>query len=74
MPTDIFAGVTHGNHRSVNLLQRLGFRAVAEFETYTRFHRWLDPAEPSLSGKLLHDRDGRVDLAEHEGTDPETCP
>jgi len=37
--TDIFAGVTHGNERSVKLLQRLDFRAIERFESYTRFHR-----------------------------------
>ncbi|KQN72852.1 GNAT family N-acetyltransferase [Devosia sp. Leaf64] len=36
--TDIFAGVTHGNDRSVALLRRLGFDAIKQFETYTRFH------------------------------------
>lgn len=35
--TDIFAGVTHGNTRSVSLLERLGFENVAEFEHYDRF-------------------------------------
>ncbi|MET8567593.1 GNAT family protein [Streptomyces sp. NPDC004783] len=35
--TDIFAGVTHGNAKSVALLERLGFGPVAEFEDYTRF-------------------------------------
>jgi RimJ/RimL family protein N-acetyltransferase len=42
--TDIFAGVTHGNHHSVALLQRLGFQPVTDFDTYTRFHLRLDPA------------------------------
>lgn len=37
--TDIFAGVTHGNERSVALMRRLGFDAIEQFETYTRFHR-----------------------------------
>jgi len=37
--TDIFAGVTHGNDRSVALLRRLGFDAIEQFEAYTRFHR-----------------------------------
>jgi RimJ/RimL family protein N-acetyltransferase len=41
--TDIFAGVTHGNCRSVALLRRLGFQPVAGFDTYTRFHLGLDP-------------------------------
>ncbi|MEV4889062.1 GNAT family N-acetyltransferase [Nonomuraea sp. NPDC055795] len=36
--TDVFAGVTHGNDRSVAVLERLGFGAVADFERYTRFH------------------------------------
>ena len=36
--TDIFAGVTHGNERSVALLTRLGFCDVAQFDNYTRFH------------------------------------
>ncbi|MFJ8588956.1 GNAT family N-acetyltransferase [Streptomyces sp. NPDC093595] len=35
--TDLFAGVTHGNDRSVALLSRLGFEPVADFEDYTRF-------------------------------------
>ncbi|MGA4843883.1 GNAT family N-acetyltransferase [Streptomyces sp. G45] len=36
--TDVFAGVTHGNTRSVALLTRLGFEQVADFADYTRFH------------------------------------
>jgi RimJ/RimL family protein N-acetyltransferase len=39
--TELFAGVTHGNARSVALLARLGFKPVANFETYTRFHLGL---------------------------------
>ncbi|MBI4941660.1 MAG: GNAT family N-acetyltransferase [Actinobacteria bacterium] len=39
--TDVFAGVTHGNERSVALLRRLGFVEAARFERYTRFHRRL---------------------------------
>ena len=39
--TDIFAGVTHDNARSIQLLQRLEFRAIERFETYTRFHRGM---------------------------------
>lgn len=35
--TEIYAGVTHGNTKSVAVLQRLGFERVAEFDTYTRF-------------------------------------
>ncbi|MFI6293544.1 GNAT family N-acetyltransferase [Nonomuraea sp. NPDC050790] len=35
--TEVFAGVTHGNLRSVAVLERLGFGVVAEFERYTRF-------------------------------------
>ncbi|WP_309141795.1 GNAT family N-acetyltransferase [Streptomyces griseicoloratus] len=35
--TDIFAGVTHGNDKSVALLRRLGFEPVADFEEYTRY-------------------------------------
>lgn len=34
--TDVYAGVTHGNIASVNLLQRLGFTPVAQFDTHTR--------------------------------------
>ena len=34
---DIWAGVTHGNHRSVALLGRLGFEWVAELDRHTRF-------------------------------------
>jgi RimJ/RimL family protein N-acetyltransferase len=36
--TDVFAGVPHGNERSVALLTRLGFCDVARFDNYTRFH------------------------------------
>jgi len=46
--TDIFAGVTHGNHRSVALLKRLGFRPVADFATYTRFHLSLNSTTPAI--------------------------
>ncbi|GIG63277.1 hypothetical protein Lfu02_76490 [Longispora fulva] len=35
--TDLFAGVTHGNDRSVAVLRRLGFAAVATFDEYTRY-------------------------------------
>lgn len=37
--TDFYAGVTHGNTESEAVLRRLGFTAVAGFDTYTRFHR-----------------------------------
>jgi RimJ/RimL family protein N-acetyltransferase len=46
--TDIFAGVTHGNHPSVAVLQRLGFRSIAEFDTYTRFHLQLSPRTSAI--------------------------
>lgn len=36
--TDVFAGVTHGNDRSADLLTRLGFCDVARFDNYPRFH------------------------------------
>lgn len=36
--TDIYAGVTHGNRRSVTLLERAGFLPVADFNSYRRFH------------------------------------
>lgn len=39
--TDVFAGVTHGNAKSVALLKRLGFEQVAEFDGYDRFHLHL---------------------------------
>lgn len=35
--TEIFAGVTHGNAKSVALLVRLGFEQVESFETYDRY-------------------------------------
>jgi ribosomal-protein-serine acetyltransferase len=38
--TDVWAGVTHGNERSVALMGRLGFDGVAELDHHTRFrHR-----------------------------------
>lgn len=43
--TDVFAGVTHGNERSVALLRRLGFVEAATFERYTRFRRRLGDHE-----------------------------
>lgn len=39
--TGIFAGVTHGNDKSMAVLQRAGFQVVAKFEDYTRCHRAL---------------------------------
>lgn len=36
--TDLYAGVTYGNERSVTLLMRTGFVRVADFEKYTRYH------------------------------------
>jgi RimJ/RimL family protein N-acetyltransferase len=36
--TDIFAGVTHGNHKSIAVLELARFNVAAEFETYTRYH------------------------------------
>jgi RimJ/RimL family protein N-acetyltransferase len=44
--TDVWAGVTHGNDRSVALLGRLGFEAVRDMGVYTRFHRVLDMERP----------------------------
>jgi RimJ/RimL family protein N-acetyltransferase len=34
---EVLAGVTHGNAKSVAVLERLGFEVVADFATYTRF-------------------------------------
>ena len=39
--SDIYAGVTRGNHRSQALLGRLGFLPAAKFERYTRYHLGL---------------------------------
>ena len=40
--TEVFAGVAHGNEKSVAVLERLGFRPAAELETYTRYRLQLD--------------------------------
>ena len=42
--TDLYAGVTHGNARSVALLERAGFSVVERFERYTRFHLAFEAA------------------------------
>lgn len=34
----LYAGVTHGNQRSIAVLERVGFRQVARFERHARFH------------------------------------
>lgn len=34
---EVFAGVSHGNDKSIAVLERLGFAPVADFDTYTRF-------------------------------------
>ena len=36
--SDLYAGVTHGNAKSVAVLERAGFRHVTDFERYARFH------------------------------------
>ena len=36
--SDVFAGVTHGNHKSAAALERAGFRKVETFDRYARFH------------------------------------
>lgn len=35
--TDVYAGVTHGNAKSAAVLERIGFTATVEFDTYTRY-------------------------------------
>jgi len=39
--TDVYAGVTHSNTKSAAVLERIGFIAVVEFDTYVRYHRAL---------------------------------
>lgn len=53
--TDVFAGVNHGNTRSVALLRRLGFEHVVDFATYQRFHLRLDegPVDDSTAAVTL---------------------
>jgi RimJ/RimL family protein N-acetyltransferase len=41
--TDLFAGVNHGNAASRRVLEKCGFVEVADVDTYTRFHRRIDP-------------------------------
>ena len=51
--TDAFAGVTHGNDRSVSVLERTGFALVQRFDDYDRYHRPL--AEQSVWQESLPD-------------------
>jgi RimJ/RimL family protein N-acetyltransferase len=44
--TDIFAGVTHGNDKSVAVLRRLGFARVSSFQRYDRYLLVLAPRRP----------------------------
>jgi len=44
--TDVFAGINHGNTKSVAVVRRLGFDHVVDFATYQRFHRRLDGRPP----------------------------
>jgi ribosomal-protein-serine acetyltransferase len=39
--TEVLAGVSHGNDKSVAVLTRCGFEVVEQFESYTRFRRHL---------------------------------
>jgi RimJ/RimL family protein N-acetyltransferase len=39
--TDLYAGVTHGNDKSIAVLARAGFAELDIFERYIRFHRTL---------------------------------
>lgn len=45
---EVLAGVTHGNDKSIAVLERLGFEPVADFDTYTRFGKTLK-MPPSLA-------------------------
>ncbi len=36
--TDVFAGVSHGNQKSVAVLERSGFTLAVTFEDYDRYH------------------------------------
>jgi RimJ/RimL family protein N-acetyltransferase/predicted N-acetyltransferase YhbS len=53
--TDVLAGVTHGNARSVALLRRLGFARVAEFDSYDRFHLSLVPVIRLLEARDIEE-------------------
>jgi RimJ/RimL family protein N-acetyltransferase len=45
--TDVFAGVTHGNDKSVAVLQRAGFELSADFEHYSPYRLGLAGAGAS---------------------------
>jgi RimJ/RimL family protein N-acetyltransferase len=42
--TDLYAGVTRGNQKSVAVLVRNGFQRSAEFNDYDRYHLDVDPS------------------------------
>jgi len=48
--TDMFAGVTHGNTKSVGVLTRTGFEVSERFDDYDRYHLALDRAAEPADG------------------------
>lgn len=60
--TDFWAGVTHGNERSIAVLERLGFRRVERLEGHTRFHLQTEKGKHCDVYLQMYGTDGLLEI------------